>query len=69
MRHTLVIRGGTLADGSGGPLRDADVAVDGDRISAVGRVDGAGRRTIDAAGQVVSPGFIDLHTHRDAQVG
>ncbi|MGP0030516.1 MAG: N-acyl-D-amino-acid deacylase family protein [Acidimicrobiales bacterium] len=67
--HDLVIRGGTVVDGNGGRPRSADVAVDGDRITAVGRVpDGAARRTIDADGLLVMPGVVDVHTHYDGQV-
>ncbi len=65
--HDLVIRGGRVVDGTGKPAYTADVAVDGDRISAVGRV-GAGRRELDADGLLVTPGFVDIHTHFDAQV-
>ena len=69
MSHDLVIRGGTVVDGSGAEPFNADVAVDGDRIAEIGRVAGRGRREIDAQGLSVSPGFIDLHTHLDAQIG
>lgn len=69
MTHDILIRGGTIVDGSGRPAFEGDLAIDGDRITAVGKVDGGARRVIDATGQVVSPGFIDLHTHLDAQVG
>ena len=64
----LVIRGGTVVDGTGAPPRRADVAIEGGRIVAVGRVDGAARRTLDADGLLVTPGFVDIHTHYDAQV-
>jgi len=67
MRHDLVIRGGELADGHGGPLRQADVAVDNGRITAVGDVPGQGRDEIDARGRLVTPGFVDIHTHYDGQ--
>jgi len=65
--HDVVVRGGTVVDGNGGPPRTADVAVDGDRIVEVGRVSGSGRREIDADGAVVAPGFVDIHTHYDGQ--
>ncbi|MGE0387301.1 MAG: amidohydrolase family protein [Gammaproteobacteria bacterium] len=64
----LVIRGGTVVDGTGAAPVEADVAVAGGRIAAVGRVAGRGREEIDARGLVVTPGFIDLHTHFDGQV-
>jgi N-acyl-D-aspartate/D-glutamate deacylase len=63
----LVIRSGTVVDGTGGPARTADVAIAGDRIVAVGKVDGRGRREVDADGAVVAPGFVDVHTHYDGQ--
>ncbi len=63
----LVIRGGTVADGSGAATRTADVAVSGGVIRAVGTVPGRGRREVDAAGAVVAPGFVDIHTHYDGQ--
>jgi N-acyl-D-amino-acid deacylase len=69
MAYDLVIRDGTVVDGTGRPPFRGDVAVSGDRIAAVGEVDGEGRTTIDAHGRVVSPGFVDVHTHLDAQVG
>ena len=68
MAYDLVIRGGTLVDGTGAPGRPGDVAVRGDRIAALGRVDGKGEREIDAAGKTVTPGFVDIHTHLDAQI-
>jgi N-acyl-D-aspartate/D-glutamate deacylase len=70
MGHDLVIRGGTVVDGTGAPARVADVAIDGDRIVAVGDVDAGGAgRVIDAEGRYVTPGFVDLHSHLDAQIG
>jgi N-acyl-D-amino-acid deacylase len=66
--HDIVIRGGEVADGTGaGPVR-SDVAIDGTRISAVGTGCGRGRREIEAEGKLVTPGFIDIHTHLDAQL-
>jgi N-acyl-D-aspartate/D-glutamate deacylase len=65
--HDLVIRGGTVVDGTGAPRRVADVAVDGAKITAVGSGLERGRREIDAEGLLVTPGFIDIHTHYDGQ--
>ncbi|GAA0471240.1 amidohydrolase family protein [Parasphingorhabdus litoris] len=65
--HDLVIRGGTVVDGTGGAPFTADVAIDGDRISLVGMVTAEGREEIDATGKIVSPGFVDVHTHYDGQ--
>jgi N-acyl-D-aspartate/D-glutamate deacylase len=65
--HDLVIRAGTVVDGTGSPPRGADVAIDGDRITAVGTVTGRGRREIDADGLLVTPGFVDIHCHYDGQ--
>ena len=64
----LVIRGGTVIDGSGGPVVDADVAVSDGRIFTVGQVREVGTDEIDARGRIVMPGFVDVHTHYDAQV-
>ena len=69
MAHDLVIRGGNVVDGTGAPPFEADVAVDGDRIVEIGKVAGQGREEIRADGLAVSPGFVDLHTHLDAQIG
>src|SRR5580698_4522541 len=66
--HDLIIRGGTIADGSGGPLRHGDVAVDGALVTEVGAVDGTARREVDAQGLLVTPGWVDIHTHYDGQV-
>ncbi|MGE0384749.1 MAG: amidohydrolase family protein [Gammaproteobacteria bacterium] len=66
--HDLVIRNGTVVDGTGAPPLEADVAIDAGRISRVGRVDGSGREEIDARHRLVTPGFVDIHTHYDAQV-
>src|SRR3979490_1486288 len=64
----LVIRGGNIADGLGGDLFEADVAITNGRIVEVGRVPGKGKEEIDARGKLVAPGFVDLHTHYDGQV-
>jgi N-acyl-D-aspartate/D-glutamate deacylase len=63
----LVVRGGTVADGTGEALRTADVAVRDGIVVAVGRVDGTARREIDADGALVTPGLVDIHTHYDGQ--
>ena len=63
----LIIRGGTIVDGTGGKPFIGDVAIDGDRIVEVGKVAGEGRREIDATGQIVTPGWVDIHTHYDGQ--
>ena len=66
--HDLVIRGGTVVDGTGGRPVAADVAIDGDRITTVGLVAEPARTEIDARGAYVTPGFVDVHTHLDAQI-
>jgi N-acyl-D-amino-acid deacylase len=66
--HDLIIKGGTLVDGTGAAARPADVAVDSGRISEVGTIGGAATRTIDADGLLVTPGWVDVHTHYDGQV-
>jgi N-acyl-D-aspartate/D-glutamate deacylase len=64
----LVIKGGTVVDGTGGAERTADVAITDGVVVEVGRVDGAAKETIDADGAIVTPGFVDPHTHFDGQV-
>jgi len=66
-RYDLVLRGGTIVDGTGAAPFVGDVALIGDRIAAVGRIAGKGREEIDAAGKLVTPGFVDIHTHYDGQ--
>jgi N-acyl-D-aspartate/D-glutamate deacylase len=65
--HDLVIRGGTVVDGTGGKPFTADVAIDNGRVSIVGKVAERGKEEIDAAGKIVAPGFVDIHTHYDGQ--
>jgi N-acyl-D-aspartate/D-glutamate deacylase len=65
--HDLLIEGGTIVDGSGSPPREADVAIRGERIAAVGRGLGDARDRIDARGKLVTPGWVDIHTHYDGQ--
>ncbi len=67
-KPNLIIRGGTVVDGSGGPMLDADVAVSDGQIIAVGQVRETGAEEFDARGRLVMPGFVDVHTHYDAQV-
>jgi N-acyl-D-amino-acid deacylase len=65
--HDMIIRGGTVVDGTGAAAREADIAIDGDRIVAVGNVSGRGAEEVDAKGKLVTPGFVDIHTHYDGQ--
>src|SRR3970040_1480281 len=66
MAWSLLIRGGSVVDGSGAPARAGDVAVEGERIAAgAPALAGSAERVIDAAGKVVAPGFIDMHSHSD----
>ena len=66
--HDLVIRNGRIADGRGGPSYVADVGIDGEHIAAVGTEVGPGHREIDAEGRLVTPGWVDIHTHYDVEV-
>ncbi len=66
--HDLIITGGTLVDGTGAAAREADVAVDSGRITEVGTVQGGATRTIQADGLLLTPGWVDVHTHYDGQV-
>ena len=65
--HDIVIRGGTIVDGTGSPGYIGDVAIDGDKIASVGGKAGPGKREIDAKGLLVTPGWVDAHTHYDGQ--
>ena len=65
--HDLVVRGGTVVDGTGAPAVVADVAISEGVVTEVGRVDGPARRVIDGDGLTVTPGFVDIHTHYDGQ--
>ena len=66
--HDLVIRHGTIVDGTGAAPQAGDVAIDGDRIVQVGGTAGPGREEIDARGHLVTPGWVDIHSHYDGQV-
>ena len=67
MSHDLVIRDGLIVDGSGAAAYRGDVAVEAGKIVAVGKVSEKGQREIQADGNAITPGFVDLHTHFDAQ--
>ncbi len=69
MAHDIVVKDGLIVDGNGTAPYYGDVAIDGDTITQVGKVVGAGAKTIQADGKAVTPGFVDLHTHFDAQAG
>ena len=69
MSHDVVIRGASVVDGTGAEPYSADIAIDGDTITEIGKVADRGKDEIQADGLNVSPGFVDLHTHLDAQIG
>ena len=69
MAHDIVIRDGLIVDGTGSEPYVGDVAIDGDSLAAIGKVEGTGHKEIKAEGNAVTPGFVDLHTHFDAQAG
>ena len=69
MAHDVVIKNGLIVDGTGAPSYEGDLAIDGDTITELGKVSGTGTQTIDADGAAITPGFVDLHTHFDAQAG
>src|SRR5690242_10929645 len=66
--HDLVIKGGRVVDGTGAPERTADIAISDGVVTDVGRVSGAARQELDADGLLVTPGFVDIHTHYDGQI-
>ncbi|HEY2107607.1 MAG TPA: amidohydrolase family protein [Candidatus Binataceae bacterium] len=68
MPYDLLIKNGTVVDGTGAPRYLADVAIAGSRIAAIGKVSGSARKVIDASDLIVAPGFVDPHTHYDAQI-
>ena len=67
MDYDLIVRGGSIADGSGSEIFEGDVAVKAERIVAVGKVSGSAHEEVDAKGMLVTPGFVDIHTHYDGQ--
>ncbi len=69
MTYDIVIRNGTVLDGTGGASTSADIGITGDTITAVGQIAETGGREIDATGKTVTPGFVDIHSHLDAQIG
>ena len=68
MAYDLLVKNGTVVDGSGSPGYRADVGIIGGKIAAIGRINEGAKQTIDAEGHIVSPGFVDGHTHMDAQI-
>src|SRR6202171_5666234 len=68
MAYDLLIKNGSVIDGTGAPARHADVGISSGRLAEIGSLSGSAKRTIDASDRVVAPGFIDPHTHYDAQI-
>jgi N-acyl-D-amino-acid deacylase len=68
MSYDLIIRDGTVVDGTGGARRHADIAVHQGRVAEIGVVKNSAKRVIDASDLIVAPGFVDPHTHYDAQI-
>ena len=69
MSHDIIIRGGKIVDGTGREAYAGDIGISDGVVTDVGQVDGVATREIDARGMTVTPGFIDVHTHLDAQIG
>jgi N-acyl-D-aspartate/D-glutamate deacylase len=68
MSYDLIIKNGTVVDGTGAPPVQADVAIARGKIAGIGRIHDGAQRVIDAGGLIVAPGFVDPHTHYDAQI-
>ena len=69
MEHDLIIKNGNIIDGTGSAAYSGDISIKDGIITAIGEVTGDAAETIDAEGMTVSPGFVDIHTHLDAQIG
>ena len=67
--HDILIKGGRVVDGTGSAAKNADVAIKDGIITEIGEIDGQAKHEIDSEGQTVTPGFVDIHTHLDAQIG